>query len=129
MSPRKAKPSSEPQASPRKKSPTNKIPPENEPPVADLQRINKVLAAAGLGSRRHVDELIEQGRVEIDGKVVTQVGIKVDMSTASISVDGELLKQYRPVYFAVHKPEGVLCTNRDPQGRWRVIDFVPNQFR
>ena len=129
MSPRKAKPSSEPQASPRKKSPTNKIPPENEPPVADLQRINKVLAAAGLGSRRHVDELIEQGRVEIDGKVVTQVGIKVDMSTASISVDGELLKQYRPVYFAVHKPEGVLCTNRDPQGRLRVIDFVPNQFR
>jgi 23S rRNA pseudouridine2605 synthase len=94
-----------------------------------LQRINKVLAAAGLGSRRHVDELIEQGRVEIDGKVVTQVGIKVDMSTASISVDGELLKQYRPVYFAVHKPEGVLCTNRDPQGRLRVIDFVPNQFR
>ncbi|MFZ4469898.1 MAG: pseudouridine synthase, partial [Pirellula sp.] len=129
MSPRKAKPSSEPQASPRKKSPTNKIPPENEPPVAELQRINKVLAAAGLGSRRHVDELIEQGRVEIDGKVVTQVGIKVDMSTASISVDGELLKQYRPVYFAVHKPEGVLCTNRDPQGRLRVIDFVPNQFR
>lgn len=129
MSPRKAKPSSEPQASPRKKSPTNKKPTENEPPVADLQRINKVLAAAGLGSRRHVDELIEQGRVEIDGKVVTQVGIKVDMSTASISVDGELLKQYRPVYFAVHKPEGVLCTNRDPQGRLRVIDFVPNQFR
>ncbi|RLT16340.1 MAG: pseudouridine synthase [Planctomycetota bacterium] len=129
MSPRKAKPDSEPQALPRKKSPTTKKSPESEPPVAELQRINKVLAAAGLGSRRHVDELIEQGRVEIDGKVVTQVGIKVDMSTASISVDGELLKQYRPVYFAVHKPEGVLCTNRDPQGRLRVIDFVPNQFR
>lgn len=129
MSPRKAKPNSEPQASPRKKSPTTKNPTESEPPVAELQRINKVLAAAGLGSRRHVDELIEQGRVEIDGKVVTQVGIKVDMSTASIIVDGEPLKQYRPVYFAVHKPEGVLCTNRDPQGRLRVIDFVPNQFR
>jgi 23S rRNA pseudouridine2605 synthase len=94
-----------------------------------LQRINKVLAAAGLGSRRQVDELIEQGRVEIDGQVVTQVGVKVDLATASISVDGEELKQHRPVYFALHKPEGVLCTNRDPQGRPRVIDFVPNQHR
>jgi 23S rRNA pseudouridine2605 synthase len=94
-----------------------------------LQRINKVLAASGLGSRRHVDELIEQGRVEIDGQTITQVGVKVDLSTASISVDGELLKQHRPVYYALHKPEGVLCTNRDPQGRPRVIDFVPNQQR
>jgi 23S rRNA pseudouridine2605 synthase len=123
MSPRKAKPISDPQKSTLKKSP------DSDPPAVELQRINKVLAAAGLGSRRHVDELIEQGRVEIDGKVITQVGVKVDMTTASISVDGEMLKQFRPVYFAVHKPEGVLCTNRDPQGRLRVIDFVPNQFR
>ena len=92
-------------------------------------RINKVLAAAGLGSRRQVDELIEQGRVEIDGKVITQVGTKVDPATARITVDGELLKKHRPVYFALNKPEGVLCTNRDPQGRPRVIDFVPNQSR
>jgi len=87
-------------------------------------RINKVLAAAGLGSRRQVDELIEQGRVEIDGKVITQVGTKVDPATARITVDGELLKKHRPVYFALNKPEGVLCTNRDPQGRPRVIDFI-----
>ncbi len=112
MSPRKARPDS----------------PKPEP-TPSLQRINKVLAASGLGSRRHVDELIEQGRVEIDGQTVTQVGVKVDLSTASISVDGELLKQHRPVYYALHKPEGVLCTNRDPQGRPRVIDFVPNQQR
>ena len=112
MSPRKARPDS----------------PKPEP-TPSLQRINKVLAASGLGSRRHVDELIEQGRVEIDGQTITQVGVKVDLSTASISVDGELLKQHRPVYYALHKPEGVLCTNRDPQGRPRVIDFVPNQQR
>ncbi len=113
MSPRKARPQQTPQ----------------EKPQPELQRINKVLAAAGLGSRRQVDELIEQGRVEIDGQVVTQVGVKVDLATATISVDGEELKQHRPVYFALHKPEGVLCTNRDPQGRPRVIDFVPNQHR
>lgn len=62
-------------------------------------RINKVLAAAGLGSRRQVDELIEQGRVEIDGKVITQVGTKVDPASARITVDGELLKKHRPVYY------------------------------
>jgi 23S rRNA pseudouridine2605 synthase len=93
------------------------------------QRINKVLAAAGLGSRRQVDELIEQGRVEINGKTVQQVGVKVDPETATITVDGEPLRKHRPVYFALHKPEGVLCTNRDPEGRTRVVDMVPNQFR
>jgi 23S rRNA pseudouridine2605 synthase len=93
------------------------------------QRINKVLASAGLGSRRQVDELIEQGRVEIDGKVIQQVGVKVDPDSAEITVDGEPLKRHRPVYFALHKPEGVLCTNRDPQGRPRVVDMVPNSAR
>ncbi len=93
------------------------------------QRINKLLAAAGLGSRRQVDELITDGRVEIDGKTVTQVGVKVDADTAKISVDGEPLKRHRPLYFAVHKPAGVLCTNRDPEGRPRVIDLVPGQNR
>jgi 23S rRNA pseudouridine2605 synthase len=93
------------------------------------QRINKVLAAAGLGSRRQVDELIEQGRVEVDGKTVQQVGVKVNPELAVIAVDGEPLKKHRPVYFALHKPEGVLCTNRDPQGRTRVVDMVPNQVR
>ena len=125
MSPRKARPSKPQQAkpqSPKKDSDSS----ESQPA---LQRINKVLAAAGLGSRRQVDELIEQGRVEIDGQVVTQVGVKVDLANATIVVDGEELKQHRPVYFALHKPEGVLCTNRDPQGRPRVIDFVPNQHR
>lgn len=93
------------------------------------QRINKVLAAAGLGSRRLVDELIEQGRVEIDGKVIQQVGVKIDPDAVTISVDGEPLKRHRPIYFALHKPEGVLCTNRDPHGRARVVDMVPNQAR
>ncbi len=105
--------------------------PRTESPsiLSGEQRINKLLAAAGLGSRRQVDELITDGRVEIDGKTITQVGVKVDADTAKISVDGEPLKRHRPLYFAVHKPAGVLCTNSDPEGRPRVIDLVPGHSR
>lgn len=93
------------------------------------QRINKLLAASGFGSRRHVDELITEGRVEIDGTVITQVGTKVDADKAKILVDGEPLKRHKPVYFAVHKPAGFLCTNADPEGRPRVIELVPSHAR
>ena len=85
------------------------------------QRINKVLAASGLGSRRLVDELIEQGRVEIDGKVIQQVGVKIDPDAVTISVDGEPLKRHRPIYFALHKPEGVLPTVAHGWSIWSPI--------
>ncbi len=93
------------------------------------QRLNKVLAAAGYGSRRSVDELIEQGRVEINGEVCSRLGTQVDPQSDKISVDGEMIKIGKPTYFAVNKPIGVVCTNRDPQGRPRVIDLVPQGAR
>lgn len=93
------------------------------------QRINKLLAAAGFGSRRQVDELLAEGRVEIDGKIITQVGTKVDADKSKILVDGEPLRRHKPVYFAVHKPAGYLCTNADPEGRPRVIELVPHHTR
>lgn len=93
------------------------------------QRINKLLAAAGFGSRRQVDELLAEGRVEIDGKIITQVGTKVDADKSKILVDGEPLRRHKPVYFAVHKPAGYLCTNADPEGRPRVIELVPSHTR
>ncbi|XZE21468.1 pseudouridine synthase [Pirellulaceae bacterium SH449] len=93
------------------------------------QRINKLLAAAGFGSRRQVDELLAEGRVEIDGQIITQVGTKVDADKSKILVDGEPLRRHKPVYFAVHKPAGFLCTNADPEGRPRVIELVPNHTR
>jgi 23S rRNA pseudouridine2605 synthase len=93
------------------------------------QRLNKILAAAGLGSRRKVEELIEQGRVEIDGDIVTDLACKVDPREVKIKVDGSLLKKSRPVYFALNKPPGVLSTNYDPSGRMRVIDLVPDRDR
>lgn len=100
-------------------------PPE---PAAEGHRVQKILAAAGYGSRRECEELILTGRVEVDGKTVTELGVRADPLTQRIRVDGEALPKTRPVYLAVYKPKGYLCTHRDQQGRRRVIDLVPEQF-
>lgn len=89
------------------------------------QRVQKVLAAAGLGSRRQCEELITAGRVEIDRRVVTELGARVDPEKQEIRVDGQALPKPKLHYYAVHKPPGVLSTNRDPSGRRRVIDLLP----
>lgn len=101
-------------------------PVEHDP---NTQRINKVLAAAGLGSRRDVEQLIVQGRVEIDGQTVTNLATRVDPRVSKIAVDGVQLKRPHLVYYALNKPKGVLSTNNDPSGRARVIDFVPDRHR
>lgn len=111
----------------KKRSPKN--PASHSSTAPGAQRLNKVLAAAGLGSRRKVEQLIEQGRVEIDSHVVSDLACKVDPTTVKIKVDGQLLKRARPVYFALNKPPGVLSTNYDPSGRMRVIDLVPDRDR
>ena len=85
-----------------------------------------MLAAAGLGSRRQCEELITTGRVEIDRKVITELGSRVDAATQEIRVDGQPLPRTKLFYYAVHKPAGVVSTNSDPAGRTRVIDMVPN---
>lgn len=99
--------------------------PAGEHPAGD--RLQKILAAAGLGSRRQCEDLITTGRVEVDRKVVTQLGTRVDPAAQEIRVDGESLSLGRRVYYAVNKPKGVVTTNRDPGRRPRVIDLVPNQ--
>ena len=89
------------------------------------ERLQKVLAGAGLASRRDAEELILEGRVEVDGEVVTELGTRVDPSSQAIFVDGERLPRPKLEYFAVHKPPGVVCTARDPSGRTRVTDLLP----
>lgn len=91
-------------------------------------RLQKVLAAAGFGSRRNCEELITEGRVEIDRKVVTELGTKVDPMKQEIRVDGESIPKAKPVYIALYKPKGTLCTNRDQQGRTRAVDLVPEKY-
>ena len=89
------------------------------------KRINQLLASAGYGSRRHCEELVREGRVDIDGQVISELGISVDPNVQKVRVDGVPLKQQKLVYFAVNKPTGVVTTNSDPMGRPRVIDLVP----
>jgi 23S rRNA pseudouridine2605 synthase len=91
------------------------------------ERLQKVLAAAGFGSRRQCEELIVTGRVEIDRQVVTVLGTRVELGDQEIRVDGQTLSVGRRSYFAVHKPPGVVSTNHDPSGRPRVIDLVPSK--
>jgi 23S rRNA pseudouridine2605 synthase len=102
----------------------------HQPPTDDgLERLQKVLAAAGLGSRRSCEELITTGRVEIDRKVVSQLGVRVDPHTQEIRVDGERLPHPKRVVFMLNKPVGVVTTNYDPSGRPRVVDLVPGDHR
>lgn len=93
------------------------------------ERLQKVLAAAGLGSRRDCEELIVQGRVEVDRQVVTELGTRVDWSSSEVRVDGEVLRRPRKRYFMLNKPAGVVTTNWDPEGRTRVIDLVRSDLR
>ncbi len=88
-------------------------------------RLQKVLALAGIASRRECEELIREGRVEVDRKVITELGTRVDPLQQEIRVDGEALLRPRLAYFAVNKPDGYVCTARDPAGRPRVTDLLP----
>jgi 23S rRNA pseudouridine2605 synthase len=93
--------------------------------MAGMERLNKLLAHAGLGSRRHCDDLIAAGRVAVDGQKVRDLGTRVGPQQR-VTVDGKPVRLERHVYWAVNKPAGYLCTNHDPAGRPRVLDLVPH---
>ena len=91
----------------------------------DGVRLQKVLAAAGLGSRRACEELIAAGRVAVDGRVVREQGLRVNPDTAAVMVDGSRVNVRADlVYLALNKPRGVLSTMSDPEGRPSVGDYV-----
>jgi 23S rRNA pseudouridine2605 synthase len=96
---------------------------------ADGVRLQKVLAAAGIGSRRACEELIDEGRVTVDGEVAV-LGRRVDPETDRIEVDGQRVP-VRPglVTYLLNKPRGVVSTASDPQGRPTVCQFVPEEPR
>lgn len=89
-------------------------------------RLNKLLSQAGIASRRLADELIAQGRVEINGRVVSELGAKADPEHDEVRVDGRRLKAAPPRrYLLMNKPRGVVSTRSDPQQRRTVIDLLP----
>lgn len=88
------------------------------------QRLQKVLAAAGVDSRRKCEELILEGTVRVNRKVVDKLPAFVDPEKDVITVNGKKIRAAQKVYFLLNKPKGVICTNRDPQGRKKAIDLV-----
>lgn len=87
------------------------------------------MAAAGIGSRRECELIIQEGRVEVDGQIVVTLGVKVDPQQQKIFVDGERLAMERLEYYMLNKPPGVVSTSRDPSGRARVIDLIKTDQR
>lgn len=87
-------------------------------------RLHKFLAHGGAGSRREAETFIDQGRVSVNGKVVTQMGFKVDPDVDRVLLDGEPVKREKRVYFLLHKPAGFVCTNKDEVGRPRAVDLL-----
>lgn len=89
-----------------------------------LERLQKILARAGIASRRHAEELIVNGRVRVNGRVVTELGSRADTEKDRVEVDGKRLVAEKPVYLLLHKPRGVVSTLSDPEGRPTVRDLI-----
>ena len=82
-----------------------------------LVRLQKYIASAGIGSRRHCEEFILAHRVTVDGKTVHKLGTCVDPARQKVRLDGELVRTEPKRYYLLNKPTGYVCTNRDPAGR------------
>jgi 23S rRNA pseudouridine2605 synthase len=90
------------------------------------ERLQKIMAACGIASRRKAEEMIAAGRVTLNGKVVTEQGTKADPERDEICVDGKLLeRRERLIYFMLNKPKGYVTTVSDPEGRPTVMDLLP----
>ena len=93
------------------------------------QRLQKVLASAGVDSRRKCEELIVEGAVRVNRKVVDKLPAFVDPENDIITVNGKKIHAARKVYFLLNKPKGIVCTNSDPVGRKKAIDIVSARQR
>ncbi|WP_019074924.1 pseudouridine synthase [Streptomyces hokutonensis] len=91
------------------------------------ERLQKVLARAGYGSRRACEELIEQSRVEVNGEIVVEQGLRVDPEHDEIKVDGLTVATQSYQFFSLNKPAGVVATMEDPEGRQCLGDYVTNR--
>jgi len=92
------------------------------------ERLQKIIAAAGVASRRKAEEIIAEGRVTLNGKVVTEQGTKADAATDKICIDGKPLQRPEQLlYFMLNKPKGYVTTVSDPEGRPTVMQFVAHR--
>ncbi|MBN1391995.1 MAG: rRNA pseudouridine synthase [Sedimentisphaerales bacterium] len=93
------------------------------------QRLQKILAAAGVASRRRCEEIILEGQVCVNGRVADTLPAFADPEKDVITVNGKKIIAVRKVYFLLNKPKGVICTNSDPQGRKKAIDIIKSRER
>src|SRR5688572_11050045 len=92
-------------------------------------RLQKFLSAAGVASRRASEDLITTGRVSINGKVVTELGVKVDPSQDVVAVDGERVRRAPIEWYALYKTRGCISSRSDPEGRRTIFDALPDRLR
>ena len=100
---------------------------DKEGASAKGDRLHKYLAATGAGSRRECETFIEQGRVSVNGKVVTKMGVKVDPKKDKVLLDGEPATLEDKVYYLLHKPPQIVCTSSDDKGRLRALDLIKDE--
>lgn len=89
-----------------------------------LNRLNKFIADSGITSRRKADELIQQGRVEVNGKVILDLGFKVNSEIDVVEVDGVKIKQKKHLYFLLNKPKGFITSTNDEKKRRTVVELI-----
>ena len=93
-----------------------------------MERLQKVIAASGVTSRRKAEELITAGKVRVNGEIVTELGTKVS-DKDRIEVNGEILEKEVKEYYLLNKPRGVVTTTSDDKGRKTVVDLIPTNAR
>jgi 23S rRNA pseudouridine2605 synthase len=94
------------------------------------ERLQKILSRAGIASRRKAEQIITEGRVTVNGKVIAELGAKADIEQDHIKVDGKLIRSPKKlIYIALNKPKGCVTTASDPEGRETVMDLVPVKER
>jgi len=93
-----------------------------------MVRLQKLLADAGIASRRAGEKIILEGRVTVNGTVVSKLGTKVDPDHDRIEVDRKLVRARRKIYAAIHKPRGLVCSRNDELGRPTIFEIVPREW-
>jgi len=95
-----------------------------------MERLQKYIAGCGLASRRHAEEMIREGKVKVNNRVVTQMGLVIDPQKDKVTVDGRRLRPTEArTYLLLYKPAGIVSTCSDPRGRRTVLDLLPGKER